>query len=66
MKIVTSLLALSHLALACQMEQDGRRPFELVYHGQFDDSRPSNNIPVTGRFVIYVTAFKHIAEKLLI
>ncbi|ESW09544.1 hypothetical protein PHAVU_009G136100 [Phaseolus vulgaris] len=27
----------------------GRRPFELVYHGQFDDSRPSNNIPVTGR-----------------
>lgn len=32
-------------------------PFELVYHGQFDDSRPSNNIPVTGRFVIYVTAF---------
>lgn len=39
------------------MEQDGRRPFELVYHGQFDDSRPSNNIPITGRFVIYVTAF---------
>ncbi|KAF5749104.1 Peroxiredoxin Q chloroplastic [Tripterygium wilfordii] len=27
----------------------GRRPFELVYHGQFDDSRPSNNVPVTGR-----------------
>ncbi|XP_057983122.1 uncharacterized protein LOC131168007 [Malania oleifera] len=21
----------------------------LVYHGQFDDSRPSNNVPVTGR-----------------
>lgn len=27
----------------------GRRPFELVYHGQFDDSRPSNNMRVTGR-----------------
>ncbi|GAV77647.1 AhpC-TSA domain-containing protein [Cephalotus follicularis] len=25
------------------------RPFELVYHGQFDDSRPSSNVPVTGR-----------------
>ncbi|XP_010477397.1 PREDICTED: uncharacterized protein LOC104756492 [Camelina sativa] len=30
-------------------KKDGRRPFELVYHGQFDDSRPSNSIPVTGR-----------------
>ncbi|CAI8598432.1 unnamed protein product [Vicia faba] len=31
-------------------KKDGRRPFELVYHGQYDDSRPSNNnIPVTGR-----------------
>ncbi|XP_022567892.1 uncharacterized protein BNAC05G16600D isoform X3 [Brassica napus] len=30
-------------------KKDGRRPFELVYHGQFDDSRPSNNTPVTGR-----------------
>ncbi|XP_015074202.1 uncharacterized protein LOC107018276 isoform X3 [Solanum pennellii] len=30
-------------------KKDGRRPFELVYHGQFDDSRPSNNMPVTGR-----------------
>ncbi|KAL8141344.1 hypothetical protein V2J09_007365 [Rumex salicifolius] len=30
-------------------KKDGRRPFELVYHGQFDDSRPSSNIPVTGR-----------------
>ncbi|KAK6940004.1 Redoxin [Dillenia turbinata] len=29
--------------------KDGRRPFELVYHGQFDDSRPSNAVPVTGR-----------------
>lgn len=29
--------------------KDGRRPFELVYHGQFDDSRPSNNARVTGR-----------------
>ncbi|KAH7864522.1 hypothetical protein Vadar_030526 [Vaccinium darrowii] len=29
--------------------KDGRRPFELVYHGQFDDSRPSNNVRVTGR-----------------
>lgn len=25
---------------------DGRR--ELIYHGQFDDSRPGNDIPVTG------------------
>ncbi|CAB4319663.1 unnamed protein product [Prunus armeniaca] len=25
-------------------KKDGRRPFELVYHGQFDDSRPSNNV----------------------
>ncbi|XP_004955932.1 uncharacterized protein LOC101781002 isoform X1 [Setaria italica] len=30
-------------------KQDGRRFFELFYHGQFDDSRPSNNVPVTGR-----------------
>ncbi|XP_017240449.1 uncharacterized protein LOC108213189 isoform X2 [Daucus carota subsp. sativus] len=30
-------------------KKDGRRPFQLVYHGQFDDSRPSNNVPVTGR-----------------
>ncbi|XP_040997969.1 uncharacterized protein LOC121243985 isoform X1 [Juglans microcarpa x Juglans regia] len=30
-------------------KKDGRRPFELVYHGQFDDSRPSNNVPVSGR-----------------
>ncbi|KAL1533513.1 hypothetical protein AAHA92_33390 [Salvia divinorum] len=30
-------------------KKDGRRPFELVYHGQFDDSRPSNNMRVTGR-----------------
>ncbi|KAF3963044.1 hypothetical protein ACB098_01G118400 [Castanea mollissima] len=30
-------------------KKDGRRPFELVYHGQFDDSRPSNNVPVNGR-----------------
>ncbi|KAL3641149.1 hypothetical protein CASFOL_016117 [Castilleja foliolosa] len=30
-------------------KKDGRRPFELVYNGQFDDSRPSNNIRVTGR-----------------
>ncbi|KAL4183914.1 hypothetical protein AMTRI_Chr11g157490 [Amborella trichopoda] len=30
-------------------KKDGRRPFELVYHGQFDDSRPSHKIPVTGR-----------------
>ncbi|XP_020223963.1 uncharacterized protein LOC109806038 [Cajanus cajan] len=30
-------------------KKDGRRPFELVYHGQFDDSRPRNNVPVTGR-----------------
>ncbi|CDP18283.1 unnamed protein product [Coffea canephora] len=29
--------------------KDGRRPFELVYHGQFDDSRPSNDVRVTGR-----------------
>ncbi|XP_058097295.1 uncharacterized protein LOC131242578 isoform X3 [Magnolia sinica] len=30
-------------------KKDGRRPFELFYHGQFDDSRPSNNVPITGR-----------------
>nr|XP_023895283.1 uncharacterized protein LOC112007205 isoform X2 [Quercus suber] len=30
-------------------KKDGRRPFELAYHGQFDDSRPSNNVPVNGR-----------------
>ncbi|GER37672.1 thioredoxin superfamily protein [Striga asiatica] len=30
-------------------KKDGRRPFELVYHGQFDDSRPSKNVRVTGR-----------------
>ncbi|CAJ1974342.1 unnamed protein product [Sphenostylis stenocarpa] len=30
-------------------KKTGRRPFDLVYHGQFDDSRPSNNVPVTGR-----------------
>uniref|UniRef100_A0A0D6QXL3 Thioredoxin domain-containing protein n=1 Tax=Araucaria cunninghamii TaxID=56994 RepID=A0A0D6QXL3_ARACU len=30
-------------------KKDGRRPFELVYHGQFDDSRPNNNKPITGR-----------------
>ncbi|KAB1220938.1 hypothetical protein CJ030_MR3G025371 [Morella rubra] len=30
-------------------KKDGRRPYELVYHGQFDDSRPSNTLPVTGR-----------------
>ncbi|PNT76766.1 uncharacterized protein LOC100836277 isoform X2 [Brachypodium distachyon] len=30
-------------------KKDGRRPFELFYHGQFDDSRPSSNAPVTGR-----------------
>ncbi|XP_047341749.1 uncharacterized protein LOC124945367 [Impatiens glandulifera] len=30
-------------------KKDGRKPFELVYHGQFDDSRPNNNVPVTGR-----------------
>ncbi|KAI5654339.1 hypothetical protein M9H77_31526 [Catharanthus roseus] len=30
-------------------KKDGRRPFELVYHGQFDDSRPNSIVPVTGR-----------------
>ncbi|XP_078434123.1 thioredoxin superfamily protein [Wolffia australiana] len=30
-------------------KKDGRRPFELFYHGQFDDSRPRNGVPVTGR-----------------
>ncbi|CAI5461020.1 unnamed protein product [Closterium sp. Yama58-4] len=29
-------------------KKDGRRPFELAYHGQLDDSRPSNGRPVTG------------------
>ncbi|KAG5045704.1 hypothetical protein JHK86_015110 [Glycine max] len=43
-----------HFGAVCTPEfylfkKDGRRPFELVYHGQFDDSRPSNNVPVTGR-----------------
>lgn len=33
----------------CIAGQVGRRPFELVYHGQFDDSRPSNNVRITGR-----------------
>eukprot|EP00850_Spirogloea_muscicola_P004308 SM000018S03673 [mRNA] locus=s18:751648:753651:+ [translate_table: standard] len=28
--------------------KDGRRPFELAYHGQFDDSRPRSGRPVTG------------------
>ncbi|KAL2538356.1 Thioredoxin superfamily protein [Forsythia ovata] len=37
--------------------KDGRRPFELVYHGQFDDSRPSNNVPVTGRSLLYLNVF---------
>ncbi|CAK9237786.1 unnamed protein product, partial [Sphagnum troendelagicum] len=27
----------------------GKRPFELVYHGRFDDSRPRSNTPITGR-----------------
>lgn len=40
--------------VTCEFEQDGRRPFELVYHGQFDDSRPSNNVPVTGRLVLAI------------
>ncbi|KAH9691627.1 Thioredoxin domain-containing protein [Citrus sinensis] len=35
-------------------KKDGRRPFQLVYHGQFDDSRPSNNLPVTGRFKLLI------------
>eukprot|EP00898_Chlorokybus_atmophyticus_P003397 jgi/Chlat1/4058/Chrsp26S04001 len=30
-------------------KKDGRRPFELAYRGQFDDSRPGNNVPVTGK-----------------
>ncbi|XP_029118266.1 uncharacterized protein [Elaeis guineensis] len=30
-------------------KKDGRRPFELFYRGRFDDSRPSNNVPITGR-----------------
>lgn len=30
-------------------KKDGRRPFELVYHGQFDDSRPGNKRSITGR-----------------
>ncbi|KAH9551322.1 hypothetical protein CY35_09G008900 [Sphagnum magellanicum] len=27
----------------------GKGPFELVYHGRFDDSRPRSNTPITGR-----------------
>uniref|UniRef100_A0A453APU1 Uncharacterized protein n=1 Tax=Aegilops tauschii subsp. strangulata TaxID=200361 RepID=A0A453APU1_AEGTS len=38
----------AHQSSTCS-KRDGRRPFELFYHGQFDDSRPSNNVPVTGR-----------------
>ncbi|KAK4860284.1 hypothetical protein QYF36_020622 [Acer negundo] len=34
-------------------KKDGRRPFQLVYLGQFDDSRPSNNLPVTGRDICF-------------
>ncbi|XP_037410500.1 uncharacterized protein LOC119273455 [Triticum dicoccoides] len=30
-------------------KKDEQRQFELFYHGQFDDSRPRNNVPVTGR-----------------
>ncbi|GAB2270539.1 hypothetical protein Dimus_005430 [Dionaea muscipula] len=29
-------------------KKDEQGAFELVYHGQFDDSRPSNNLPITG------------------
>ena len=28
---------------------EGNRNFALYYHGQFDDSRPSNDIPITGK-----------------
>lgn len=28
--------------------KSGRRPFQLEYHGQFDDARPSNDIKPTG------------------
>jgi len=30
-------------------KKDRRRPFELVYHGWFDNSRPRSNTPITGR-----------------
>jgi len=30
-------------------KKDGQDPFELAYNGQFDDSRPNNNKPITGR-----------------
>ncbi|VAH69127.1 unnamed protein product [Triticum turgidum subsp. durum] len=30
-------------------KKDEQRQFELFYHGQFDDSGPRNNVPVTGR-----------------
>eukprot|EP00897_Mesotaenium_endlicherianum_P003265 jgi/Mesen1/2967/ME000176S02009 len=29
-------------------KKEGRRPFELAYHGQMDDSRPNNGKPITG------------------
>lgn len=29
-------------------KKNGNQPFELAYHGQFDDSRPNNNKPITG------------------
>eukprot|EP00246_Nothoceros_aenigmaticus_P014636 TRINITY_DN5720_c0_g1_i1.p1 TRINITY_DN5720_c0_g1~~TRINITY_DN5720_c0_g1_i1.p1 ORF type:complete len:284 (-),score=31.61 TRINITY_DN5720_c0_g1_i1:286-1137(-) len=30
-------------------KKDGRRPFELAYHGRYDDSRPRSSTPITGR-----------------
>ncbi|KAF3783904.1 hypothetical protein EJ110_NYTH31281 [Nymphaea thermarum] len=29
-------------------KKDEGKPFELFYHGRFDESRPGNNVPVTG------------------
>lgn len=45
-KANTSLPTVEHETI---FSQDGRRPFELVYHGQFDDSRPGNSVRITGR-----------------
>jgi hypothetical protein len=39
----------ANILSSCVFQQDGRRPFELVYHGQFDNSRPCSNTPITGR-----------------
>ena len=31
-----------------------RRDLKLQYHGQFDSSRPSNGVPITGAVLLFV------------